>query len=240
MSWLPLLALVACSAALLAACESTQDKSARLARDAVGLKRQKGLEITKVSRVVKIRRTAVLSDRNGTAVVVELRNTSRRALAKVPVAIDVRNGGKTVFANDNPGLEPALVGVPVLRPGQDFLWVNDQVLATGGATGVKARVGAERGRAPRRLPAIGVTPPRLELDPTSGVLAVGKVVNRSDVLQRNVVVHAVARKGGRIVAAGRGAIERLKPRARATYQIFFIGNPRGARLTLAAPPTSLR
>ncbi len=72
------------------------------------------------------------------------------------------------------------------------------------------------------------------------MLAVGKVTNRSDVEQRNLTVFAVARKDGRVVAAGRGAVERLKPRASATYQVFFIGNPEGARLTLAAPPTTLR
>ena len=66
----------------------------------------------------------------------------------------------------------------------------------------------------------------------------GGLVNRSKVLQRDIVVFAVARRGKRVVAAGRAAVERLKPGARATFQVFFIGDPRGARLTLAAPPTS--
>lgn len=237
MSWAPFV-LLAGAALLLAACESTQDKSARLAEQAEGLDEQRGLVIGKLSKVVKVGRRAVLNDENGTAVVVELRNTSRRTLARVPVAIDVRNGKRSVFKNDDPGLEPSLVGVPVLMPGQRFLWVHDQVLATGKGKSVKAKVGAGRGRVPRRVPEIGIAPPRLEVDPTSGVLAVGRLVNRSKVLQRDIVVHAVARRGGRIVAAGRAAVERLKPGARATYQVFFIGNPRGARITLAAPPTT--
>jgi hypothetical protein len=111
------------------------------------------------------------------------------------------------------------------------------VLATGRGRSVRARVGVGRGRAPARLPRIRITPPRLEVDPTSGTLAVGRLVNRSRVLQRNIVVHAVARRRGRIVAAGRAAVERLKPGASAAYQVFFIGDPRGARITLAAPPT---
>ena len=237
MSWAPLL-LLAGAALLFVACESTQDKSARLAKEAEGLKKQRGLVIAKRSKVVKVGRRVVLSDKNGTAVVVELRNTSRRMLAKVPVAIDVRNGKRSVFKNDDAGLEPSLVGVPVLKPRQRFLWVHDQVLATGKGDSVKATVGVGRRKPPRRLPQIGITGPKLEVDPTSGVLAVGKLVNRSQVLQRNIVVHAVARRGNRIVAAGRAAIERLKPGARATFQVFFIGNPRGARITLAAPPTS--
>jgi hypothetical protein len=238
-SWAPLV-LVAGAALLLVACESTQDKSAKLAKQAAGLKDQRGLVIKRVSKSVKVGRTAVLNDKNGTAVVVELRNRSRRALAKVPVAIDVRNGKRSVFRNDDPGLEPALVGVSALAPGQSVLWVNDQVLATGKGKQVKAKIGVERGRAPKRLPKIVVQPPHLESDPTSGVLAVGKLVNRSKVAQRNIVVFAVARKGKRIVAAGRGAVERLKPQDDATYQVFFIGDPRGARLTLTAPPTTLK
>lgn len=239
MTWV-VAALALVGALSLLACESTQDKSARLAAQTPALKQAHGLRIARASKVVKVGQTRVLSDKNGTAAVVELRNTSRRTLAKVPVAITVKNGRKTVFKNDDAGLDPALVGVPVLLPGQHMLWVNDQVLATARAKRVRARVGVERGKAPRRLPEIRITPPKLELDPTSGVLAVGKLVNRSDVLQKNIVVYAVAQKGGRIVAAGRGAIEKLKPKGSATYQIFFIGNPRGARLTLAAPPTTLR
>jgi hypothetical protein len=235
-SWAPLL-IVAGAALLLAACESTQDKSARLAKQAEGLEEQSGLVIAKASKIVKVGRRAVLNDRNGTAVVVELRNTSKRRLAEVPVAIDVRNGKRSVFKNDDPGLEPSLVGVSILRPGQRLLWVHDQVLATGKGKSVKAKVGVERAKAPARIPEIRVTPPKLEVDPTSGTLAVGRLVNRSKVLQRNLVVYAVARKGNRIVAAGRAAVERLKPGASAAYQVFFIGDPRGARLTLAAPPT---
>jgi hypothetical protein len=193
--------------------------------------------IGKRSKVVKVGNRAVLNDKNGTAVVVELRNTSKRMLARVPVAIEVRNGKRSVFKNDDPGLEPSLVGVPVLLPGQRLLWVHDQVLATGKGKSVKAKIGAERGATPGRLPHIRITPPRLEVDPTSGTLAVGRLVNRSRVLQRNIVVYAVARKGRRIVAAGRAAVERLKPGASAAYQVFFIGDPRGARITLAAPPT---
>jgi hypothetical protein len=240
MTWTPLL-LVACSSLLLVACESTQDKSARLAKQAVSLQRQRGLKVTKVSREVKVRSTAILSDPNGTAAVVTVRNASRKTLVQVPIAIDVKGRqGTSVFANDDPGLEPSLVGISVLRPGEQLSWVNDQVQPTARPKRVKAKVGEQRGRAPARLPRIEISPPKLEVDPTSGVLAVGKLVNRSGVLQRNLVVYAVARKGARVVAAGRGAVEKLKPHDKATYQVFFIGNPRGAQVSLAAPPTVLR
>lgn len=241
MSWPLLLAAAACCTLLLAACESTQTKSARLSAQAGDLKTQRGVRIARASKVVKVQRATVLRDANGTAAVVALRNTSKRTQARVPLLIDVRGeGGKSVFKNDDPGLDPALTGVSVLLPGQQLLWVNDQVLASAAARRVRVKVGPQRGKAPVKLPRLELAPPQLESDPTSGVLAVGKVTNRSAVEQRNLVIFAVARKGKRVVAAGRGAIERLKPRASATYQVFFIGNPQGARLTLAAPPTTLR
>jgi hypothetical protein len=240
-SWPLVLAAAACCTLLLGACESTQSKSARLAAQAGEVKTQRGLRIVEQSKLVKVGRTAVLTDANGSAAVVTLRNTSERTLARVPLAIDVRGkGARSVFKNDDPGLDPALTGISVLLPGQELIWVNDQVLATAKGRSVRAKVGVARGKAPAKLPQLELSPPRLEADPTSGVLALGKLTNRSAIEQRNLVVYAVARRGGKIVAAGRGAIERLKPRASATYQVFFIGNPRGARLTLAAPPTTLR
>ena len=90
------------------------------------------------------------------------------------------------------------------------------------------------------MPRITLSRPRLEQDPVSGVSAVGFAANRSRVEQRKLVIFAVARKGGRVVAAGRAQVNRLKPGKRARYTIFFIGNPRGARISVAAPPTRLK
>ena len=63
------------------------------------------------------------------------------------------------------------------------------------------------------------------------------MTNRSDVEQRRLVVACVARRGGRVVAAGRAIVNRLAPGKSASYHVFFIGDPRGARMTVVAPPT---
>ena len=241
MSWVtatPLLALAA--ALLITGCESTQDKSARLEKTGGAATREKGLRISKESSDVKVTGTAVIADANGAAAVVELRNTTERALARVPLAIDVTDGARSLFKNDEPGLEPSLVGVPTLPAGGSLAWVNDEILSEGKAKAVKATVGADSGRAPADLPRVEVGRPTLRRDPTSGLAAEGKIVNRSKVLQRELTLFAVARKGERIVAAGRGQVERLKAGKTARYQIFFIGNPRGARIEIAAPPTNLK
>jgi hypothetical protein len=225
-------------AVLFAGCQSTQSKSAELAAEGGAASKEQGLKIGARSRDVKVTGTTVLSDRNGAAAVVELKNTSRRTLVDVPIAIDVRKGGKSVFSNDAPGLEPSLVGVAALKPGESLAWVNDQVFAPGPK--LETEVGATSAQAPAELPRVDVSPPHVGGDATSGLAVEGKVTNRSDLLQRKLVIYAVARKGGKVVAAGRGQVERLKPHADAGYQIFFIGNPEGARIQLAAPPTTFK
>lgn len=229
---------LAAAAALAAGCQSTQSKSAELAEQGVGASKEQGLQIDRESRDVEVTHATLLEDPNGAAAVVELRNTGKRTLVDVPIAIDVRKGGKTVFANDAPGLEPSLTGVPVLKPGESIAWVHDQVFAPGPK--LETKVGATDEPAPAKLPEVEVGAPRVGGDSTSGVAVEGKVTNRSDLLQRKLVIYAVARKDGKVVAAGRGQVERLKPHAAAGYQIFFIGNPEGARIELAAPPTTFQ
>ena len=228
------------AAPLVAGCQSTQEKSAALAKEGTAAFEAKGLEVGKASRDVEVLARAVLSDENGAAAVAVLKNTSKRTLVDVPVSIDVTGaGGKSLFENGDPGIEPSLAGLSVMKPGETIFWTNDQVFATDTPRSVAVRAGRDKGGAPARLPEIEVQSAKLEVDQTSGVVAVGKVVNKSGLLQRKLVIFGVARKGEEIVAAGRGQIERLNPGKDATYQIFFIGNPRGAKLELAAPPTAL-
>lgn len=226
----------------LAGCESTQDRSARLERDSPAAALDGGgLVVTQRSKDVRVGRTAVLQDDNGSAAVVELRNRSRRALASVPVSINVRGRDRrSLYKNDAGGLEESLVGAAVLRPRERLLWVHDQVTAAERPRSVKALVGAKAKPVRGKVPRLRLSNARLEADETSGISARGKIENRSKILQRRVVVFAVARRGGRIVAAGRGQVARIPPGRRANFTVFFIGDPRGARLQLAAPPTILR
>jgi hypothetical protein len=233
------LALIAPVAAI-TGCQSTQDRSAQLRkRGNTVLSQRTQTLVTRINPDVKVLRTVALHDDNGSAAVVELRNTSRRALMNTPVAIDVRGaGGASVFRNDTAGIEPSLVGPSYVPPDSRFAWVNDQVTAAGVPRSVVARVGIGHGAVPRSIPSIQVTPPHFETDPTSGLSAVGKITNHSPILQRKLVLYCIATRGGRIVAAGRGGIERLRPNKPTRYTIFFIGNPKGAHLSVAAPPTT--
>jgi hypothetical protein len=232
--------LLALCVPLLGACESTQDKSARLEAQGKGLLAEEGVSVSKRTRNVRVVATDVVQDENGAAAIVQLKNVSKRTLWQLPITIDVRGARKrSVFRNDQPGLEPTLAHVPLLRPGETFTWVNDQVAAAGTARSVVAKVGAGKSIDAGRLPEVDLTRARLAEDPVSGVAAEGIASNRSKVELRKLVVFAVAWRGARAVAAGRAQIPRLKPGKRARFSAFFIGNPRGARIEVAAPPPKL-
>ena len=232
--------LAVAAVALLGGCQSTQEKSAAVEEEGGKSFEARGLTVKKVSKDVKVLSSTVLADENGVAAVGVLKNTSKAPLVKVPVAIDVRGKGKkSLFKNDDPGIEPSLASVSLFQPGETIYWTNDQVFATGEPRSVKVRPGQVPKDAPRDLPKIEVKPAKLVQDPVSGVAAEGKVVNKSDLVQKKLVVFGVARKGNKIVAAGRSQIEKLNPGKSAVYQIFFIGNPKGATIELAAPPTTL-
>jgi hypothetical protein len=228
--------------ATISGCESSQDRSARLERQgAHALSREKGLVVNTVNADIGIVQTGVVTDQNGTAAVVVLRNRKPTPLAQVPIAIDVLGtGGKSVFKNNSPGLETSLVSVPALPPRDEVVWVDDQINPSAKPATVKAQIGAGGTGAPAALPRIEVGAPTFTNDPVSGLEASGKITNRSSITQVRLFVFVAAWRGKKLVAAGRGAIQRLTAGAHTTYHVFLIGNPNGARLTAVAPPTVLR
>lgn len=239
MRFVPLALLAACAAIALAGCESTQSKSSELEAKGGDLVKVTKLDVGAENRHVDVVEKVVLSDVNGTAVAVVMKNSSQEGLADAPIQIDVKDAkGKSVFKNDLSGTETSLVQVPVVKPDAEVYWVHDQVLPMGKPAKVDVTVG-EAKPLPEDVPEIVVSPPKLNRDPVSGLEVTGTVTNESDVEQSNLVLYAIARKKGRIVAAGRGMITKLKTDGSpATYHIFFIGNPAGADITVIAPPVN--
>jgi hypothetical protein len=232
----------------LCGCESNQERSARLGalrhRELLAhpLSSQRGLRVTHQSPLVKILSAVALHDENGIAAVVTLRNISREPLHNAPIAITVTGaGGATLYQNSAAGLEPTLVSVPPLAPGAQTVWVDDQVQAAGQPTGVRALVGE-----PSTPAAAGGPTPQLSVqgvhffeDPSNGLGAAGVVLNHSAVAQQKLVIFAVGRRAGRIVAAGRAVLPEVPAGASAPFQVFFIGNPHGAKLEVSAPASTL-
>jgi hypothetical protein len=241
---LPVTLLVAAFAGL-TGCQSTQSKSAELEeKGETLLLDQTGGSLDQESTAVEVLRSAVLSDKHGAAVAVELKNNSARGLRNVPIIFEIRDSkGKMVFANDTPGLDPTLTSIAYLEPGEQTWWVHDQVFAKGGLADVEVKVGETEEALDGEPPDVTVEDPTLEVDPVSGIQAVGDIQNNSGRDLTDVYYYAVATRGDEIVAAGRGASLKLKAEYKRPreYHIFFIGESevQGADdLSVTTRPTS--
>jgi len=238
----PLLAgaLAVVAVAVLSACQSTQSRSAELEdKSATVLLEEDGAKVTKENPAIKVVSTTVIAEDEGSAVVVELHNDSDETLIDVPISLDVLDvKGKSVYTNETPGLEQALVAVPYVPANGDALWVNDQVLASGTPKTAKVKVGVGGVPFSGEQPDIEVSTPKLERDPVTGLVAEGTVVNRTGEDQNRLLLYGIARKGGKVVAAGRGLIEHLKAGTKKLfYNVYFLGNPEGADVTVTNYPT---
>jgi hypothetical protein len=217
-----------------AGCESTQEKSAKLERVAKHERlAPRGVTVTKQSRDVRVLAAEVVQGKEGSAVVVRLRDTSSRPILAAPIAIAVRDAhGKTVYRNNAPGEDESLTKVS-LQPGSETVWIDDQVHGEGVPASATAEVG--EGSHPAG------TPPKLSVE---GLRAGGEggaegsVKNESGKTQTNLVVFVLALKGGRIVAAGRAVLPEVPPGANDSFQVYFVGDAAGARLQANVPATS--
>jgi hypothetical protein len=232
------LAVLALAALALTGCESTQAKSAKLERVAQKSKHEKGLVIGEQSKDIKVEGTTILQDSGGAAAVVELHNDSGGSLVAVPLSMQVLDkASKPLYANDAPGLDSSLVSVAALAPGATVTWVNDQVTIASPGTSVVAKIGAGAKPGPAALPQLEITGLKAAGDPSGEQSITGDIANRSQVEQRRLVIYVTARKDARVVAAGRAIVERLAPGKQAHFSVFPIGDPNGAELSAAAPPT---
>jgi hypothetical protein len=145
--------------------------------------------------------------------------------------------GNVLFQNNQPGEDPSLTQVSLLAPGAQTIWVDDQVQVAGIPSSAKALVGeAKQVTGKVSQMSVSATHSTSEADGEAGTA--GTVTNRSSVTQQHLVVYAVARKSGEIVAAGRAVLPEVAPRMSAPFQIYLIGDPNGAQIQMSAPATT--
>jgi hypothetical protein len=236
------LVVVGCGAltVTISACESTEQESAKIGREAGKLAAGPGnLKLGAVNRDVRVSDTTLVSDSGRRAVAVKLTLTGGRAQLNVPLLVDVTGaGGKLLYTNGTGGEEASLQRIALLRPGHSEWWVDDQVLTSQSTTGVKVRAGtgasARRGA---KLAALGTSATHISQQSGLSVLS-GELVNHSGKAQSKVPVFAVAVRGAKVIAAGRAVVATLSARAgsSAPFEIFLVGNPAGARIELTAVP----
>lgn len=244
----PALALAAL-ALTLTACASNEERNEKIVKAEAKHEREaseriraadRALAITHESAKVKVTATALLKGTEGYTAVVELHNLTGSPLRDVPIAIDVRNGsGATVYSNDTPGLAAGLNSASLVPARGTATWIDDQVQATAGTpASISARVG-EGSPVSGAIPSLSVEDARQYTDPTNGPALEGSVVNRSSVAQQELIVSAVARRGGTIVAAGRAVVSSVSGGASARFQLFFAGDPHEGAVEVEAPASTI-
>lgn len=237
----PLVALAAAGAALFAmqGCTTTQERSARLSRDAATAAEAKKFNVGKTNQDITAAEVTHLEGEGAGAVVVRVVNRGDAPQVAVPIGVDLYDQEKvSLYTNRIDGLEPALNMLPVAPPGESW-WVNNQIPAAKPAR-TRVRIGTTRVATPAELPEFDITP--LEIGEDAGVITGGgSITNRSAIAQQRLTIFAVARDGDEVVAAGRAVVERVPAKGGKAqkFNIYFTGDPRGADITLFAPPSTL-
>jgi hypothetical protein len=225
------------------ACESTQQESAKIGREAEKLGAgPAALKLGAVNHSVRVASATLLNANGRMAVAVKLTATSKNLQKDVPVLVNVTGaGGKVLYTNESGGVEASLQRMALLHPGDGEWWVDDQVLTSQSTSGVKVRVGTgSTVRSNGSVPVLAAKAGHVSQQAGISVLS-GELVNHSNKAQSKVPVFAAAVREGKVVAAGRAVVSELPGRsgAPAPFQIFLIGNPAGAKIELTAVPTAV-
>ncbi len=212
------------------ACESTEQESAKIAREGVGAAGP--LKLGAANHEVRISDVTLVSGGGRVAIAARIDSSSTRPQANLPVLVKVRGtAGKVLYTNETAGLEASLQHVELLPAHKSTWWVDDQVLITQHTTGVSLQVGSGSSLTPSSAAQLSTTAVHTTNRGGVSVLS-GKLAARSPAQHGTAVVSAVALKGGRVVAAGRTTVESVG--ASSPFQIFLVGNGAGARIELSA------
>ena len=223
------------------ACETTQEESARIGKQAKAAAVAQTLRLGAIDKSVQVSDVTLLRSSEKDAVVVHLTNASGAAKGGAPLLVEVEEaGGKVLYANSTGGLEPALQRLPSLGPHATLWWVDDQVAFSGKPAHLRVRVGSSgnAGSATAAAGASSISVSGVHLSQQDGLQAAsGVLANNSGQAQGKVVVFVVGLAGGRVRSAGRAIVTSLPAHARAVpFQIFLVGNPAGTSIQATAAP----
>lgn len=235
------------AAGVLSGCTTTQQTAERLhiqyERKDAG---HRPIDVKRTDPNVRVVRSAIVRGPGGAAIALTLRNTAGEPVNDLPLAVGVKApGGGTSFVNDQGRIPYFQAHAPAIGPGDETTWVftSDKPLPSGEPV---ARVGAP----PAKPLVVASSVPQLDVEGVSSAGAKGKgskspsqttveaeVANHTGMPQYDLAVYAWAEKGGRYVAAGQGSIQDLSTNETARVNLKLVGDPRGAQIHVAAPPT---
>jgi hypothetical protein len=205
------------------ACESTEQESARLGREAAKSSAPSVVpKLGAVNHSIAVADVTFLNGEGRGAVAARLSSHSNRAQLDVPIEVEVKGpDGKVLYTNQTAGVEASVQRVPVLPAHGSVWWVDDQVSSVTGKPAISVEVGT--GRKARHAPRLTVG--GLKAGEQSGVSVVSGELRARASHGGGAAVYVVALDGRRVVAAGRAAVT-----AGTKFQAFLVGKPSGAKL----------
>jgi hypothetical protein len=165
------------------------------------------------------------------AVVLRITNPdTRRAVTNALIATDlVDRAGAVVGTSTAAGTDPLLVHVAYVGPGQSVLFVTDTIAS--GAIPTAAQVSASGAFSSRRPARLAVSSARLHRG-AFGWVATATLHGSSAGPPRKVLVEAVVRRDGRIIAAGTRTASVPQTDRPVDIDILLIGQAGGGELTV--------
>jgi hypothetical protein len=143
------------------------------------------------------------------------------------------SGGKPTFVNLGKGTPYFQSHLPAVAPGATFTFVYQarRPLPSGIPT---VQIGT-----PRHPPTTASSLPQLEMSSklSSKQTATVELKNPTSIPQYDVEVYAAASRDGKVVAAGAAPLAFLNGGATASVHVPLVGDTKGARIQVFAPPT---
>ncbi|MDX6606206.1 MAG: hypothetical protein QOD14_746 [Solirubrobacterales bacterium] len=233
-TWALCAGFVVLMAAAISGCATTQDANKRASIQADRtLASRKPLELKGIDRNVRVVQTSVVSGKDGSAIVVVLRNHGDAPVNDLPIEVGPE-GGQPL--NTRPNVPYFQSHAPAIAPGDEVTWVyttKDPI----GSSRAFARVGAHPSTP---LTTAGhVSELKVGDSPGKGGASVqAEITNDTGIPQYTLDVYAVARKGGRYVAAGRASLEHLGVSQSVHLTLPLIGDTaKGTQIQVFAPQT---
>ena len=231
---------------LVAGCSTTMQQAARLQLNSARIRvSETGTRVTVAGHAVRVTNVSLVSGPAATAFVVVVRNRSHAQVSDLPISVGVRTGrGRMVYFNARPGLEYSYFDahLPVVAPGQALTWVYTTRRRPPAGSKPFAIVGATPSplvRAAATLPLIRASAALTGREDSTARLAVA-VRNLSGIPQYQLPVFAIAKRGGRYVAAASRSVDQLAGQASTTVELRLIGSVANTQLKIEAPPAVLR
>jgi hypothetical protein len=222
----------------LAGCSTTQQEATRLQLNSARIRAsQVALHVGRHNPDIRVAAVELLKGRDGTAVVVRMRNLADRVLTDLPVSVGlIAAHGVKRYLNSKAGIDYFDSHLSAIGPDAELTWVFTSRAAVPAHARPFALVGtaAPGFSSARTLPQIQVEP-----EPRSGPPNVVRLTVRNDsaVPQYQLQVYATISGRRGYLAAGTATVAHLGTGASASLQMRLLGSSTKATPALQAPPT---